>query len=279
MPPLHPKEPAGVGHRDGRPTGGGDPSAAPTGHFYRPDGSGGGHPGDQHQGAAAYGQGRPGPPSWAPSGVPRSDAAPTAPLTSLPGGGGAYGPLGAHPVAPLHFGVGRADLSFSTITGTTTAGSSPGGCMRTFSKSWRLQAHVRVAHLGVRQFKCDTCAKRFPFRSDLLKHTREVHLKHRPYACSACAHGFAAASKLKAHYESVHEKKRPYVCEEAGCTKRFGYKSDLKKHHLAIHQLCKPYVVVPGLHNVQTGDVSMSCSCYRLRRANCLVRKQVSEAD
>ena len=44
---------------------------------------------------------------------------------------GGYGALGGHPVAPLHFStVGRPDLStFSNITGTTTAGSSPGGVL------------------------------------------------------------------------------------------------------------------------------------------------------
>ena len=107
--------------------------------------------------------------------------------------------------------------------------------------------------------KCDTCAKKFLNKQDLMIHIRQFHKQQNAAAesfeifgngnqlannnfmasdtCRLCNKTFASPNYLKKHVETVHEKRKDYQCNI--CHRGFTQGSNLKVHIKTIHQKLK----------------------------------------
>ncbi|XP_034006660.1 general transcription factor IIIA, b isoform X2 [Trematomus bernacchii] len=102
-------------------------------------------------------------------------------------------------------------------------------CKATFSKSWRLEAHL-CKHTGLKPFTCSQCDKSFSARYRLSRHQRN-HSGEKPHKCLAdgCSKGFGTYTSMKNHMARVHQHKdRLYRCK--GCGNDFSKRNQLKAH-------------------------------------------------
>lgn len=95
----------------------------------------------------------------------------------------------------------------------------------------------RNSDKGEKSLKCNTCGKRFKFKSNLHIHVR-IHTGERPYMCKTCGKSFTQKGHLSSH-RLIHTGEKPYVCKI--CQKSFTQKGHLRSHML-IHTGEKPYV-------------------------------------
>ena len=66
----------------------------------------------------------------------------------------------------------------------------------------RVQA---AAHLGPKDFKCDTCGKVFSHARNLKVHVQTVHQGQKDFKCDTCGKAFGHASHLKRHMQADHQ--------------------------------------------------------------------------
>jgi KRAB domain-containing zinc finger protein len=91
---------------------------------------------------------------------------------------------------------------------------------------------LKIKFSGEPEFSCDTCGKKYFFRSKLLDH-QSVH-RVLEFKCEYCPRSFRQETKLKAHYKVVHFKeKRTYRCEI--CNSTFTRRTTLRDHVLRQH--------------------------------------------
>ena len=99
----------------------------------------------------------------------------------------------------------------------------------------QLKLH-KLFHLGVKEFKCDVCTKRF-VTAGLLNSHRKMHMEQRRFKCTICQVQFDTQSQVRSHTR-IHTGEKPFTCEE--CGEGFRQVSDLKRHQLR-HTGEKPY--------------------------------------
>uniref|UniRef100_A0A674NTH0 C2H2-type domain-containing protein n=1 Tax=Takifugu rubripes TaxID=31033 RepID=A0A674NTH0_TAKRU len=105
---------------------------------------------------------------------------------------------------------------------------------------------------GEKSLKCDTCGKRFKFKSTLHIHIR-IHTGEKPYVCKTCGKSFTQQGHLSSHI-LIHTGEKPYVC--LTCKKGFLRKKSLRDH-MTIHTGEKPYVCKTcGKYFTQQGHLS-----------------------
>ena len=107
-------------------------------------------------------------------------------------------------------------------------------CGLTFASYHTLKAHTN-SHLGIKEFQCCACGKKFLRIEGMHKHIRTVHRGSRPYTCNIC--GKAFKGHLQQHMR-LHRGVRPYTCHL--CDAAFTQNSQLTVH-LRIHTGERPY--------------------------------------
>lgn len=107
-------------------------------------------------------------------------------------------------------------------------------CGSSFASYHTLKAHVN-SHLGIKEFQCIICGKKFLRVEGMYKHIRTVHRGNRPYTCNIC--GKAFKGHLQQHMR-LHKGVRPYTCHL--CDAAFTQNSQLTVH-LRIHTGERPY--------------------------------------
>lgn len=106
-------------------------------------------------------------------------------------------------------------------------------CEKRFKDAYSLKAH-ELTHTGIKPYACDLCEKSFTSNSNLEKHKRSIHQGIRPHACSMCERTFPNASSLRRHMLS-HTGERPYTCSM--CQITFIRLTDLKTHEQECNQM------------------------------------------
>lgn len=116
-------------------------------------------------------------------------------------------------------------------------------CGTAFKKNSNLAKHMKLVHLGERNFACPEpgCGRLFGQKSNLNSHIKAVHRGEKPYVCDepGCGKRFSQKSGLKAHIKTVHHGERPYVCPE--CNSSFGHRGDLNRHIRVLHEQQRPF--------------------------------------
>ena len=101
---------------------------------------------------------------------------------------------------------------------------------------YNLKNH-KLYHLGVKEYKCDACEKRFVTKAELNTHNKWAHAMKSHMHCSICNTQFRNRSQMKAH-AMIHTGEKPYACDECGDC--FRMMSGLKRHMLS-HTGEKPF--------------------------------------
>ncbi|XP_057696869.1 gastrula zinc finger protein XlCGF57.1-like [Corythoichthys intestinalis] len=112
-------------------------------------------------------------------------------------------------------------------------------CVKTFSRRYRLVAHIRCCHPQGKPFHCSLCTQTFHQRQELRSHMK-CHIGKKHYSCPTCSSTFSSKSNLQTHVRS-HTGERPFVCTV--CPKRFTQKAHLVLH-MRVHTGEKPFSCV-----------------------------------
>ena len=82
-------------------------------------------------------------------------------------------------------------------------------CHKHFGGKHSLRKHIRILHLGVKNFHCQICEISFGTSNELKSHVRKKHPKDGEVAekfyCDQCPKIFAEKYSLKLHIKSIHE--------------------------------------------------------------------------
>lgn len=143
----------------------------------------------------------------------------------------------------------------STSSGTRVCPS----CNERFMNNRIFECHVATcAGNDEKPFICEQCGTAFKKNSNLAKHMKLVHLGERNFPCTepGCGRLFGQKSNLNSHVKAVHLGEKPFVCPDTGCGRRFSQKSGLKAHIKTVHNGERPYVCECGSSFGHRGDVS-----------------------
>lgn len=110
-------------------------------------------------------------------------------------------------------------------------------CGQSYTRPCSLRTHKMSAHLGIRPYVCDICAKCYGTYSHIKMHML-THCQTKPFACEQCDKSFSEKSSLKRHTRSAHQAIRPYTCDI--CGRHFAWYAELKKH-LFTHNAAKTH--------------------------------------
>ena len=65
-----------------------------------------------------------------------------------------------------------------------------------------MKIHYNTVHLGLKDYQCDSCPKKFGQSGQLKRHIEEVHRGQRNHICDTCGDSFSQASSLRTHVKS-----------------------------------------------------------------------------
>jgi hypothetical protein len=113
-------------------------------------------------------------------------------------------------------------------------------CTRTFRQASKLRGHIRFHHLGIFDFPCEKCNKKFEQKGSLVFHEKTVHSNERPYSCEfidqnqkQCEFKFKKSYDLRRHMQT-HLENKQFQCGK--CEKSYGRSCNLKRHVDKIHE-------------------------------------------
>ena len=109
-------------------------------------------------------------------------------------------------------------------------------CPKTFRRYPQYRSHYNVAHLKIKNYKCNACGKTFGARDTLVKHVKRIHGLESVHAydldkikkCDDCQEVFENESALNQHKNEKHPNLKPYRCDH--CEKSFRSLKKLNKH-------------------------------------------------
>jgi uncharacterized Zn-finger protein len=124
-------------------------------------------------------------------------------------------------------------------------------CHAQFTAAEVLFCHKVTFHGAETPYVCQTCGKRYGWKSQLTKHEKqhsenrgtrkrrtraEVEMERKlretePVRCNICQNPFSSAANLDRHVKLVHLKDRRFVCPNEGCQMSFGMKQQLTIHY------------------------------------------------
>ena len=87
-------------------------------------------------------------------------------------------------------------------------------------------------------FQCEMCHKHFGGKHSLRKHIRILHLGVKNFHCQICEISFGTSNELKSHVRKKHPKDGEvpeiFYCDQ--CTKQYTEKNNLNQHIKNKHQ-------------------------------------------
>ncbi|XP_045470349.1 zinc finger X-chromosomal protein-like [Harmonia axyridis] len=134
------------------------------------------------------------------------------------------------------------------------------------SQKLRLQEHIEIVHLNIKQHKCHLCDYVAAQKGNLKAHIQSVHFNIKKHKCHLCCYGSARKVRVQEHIESVHlniKKNKCNLCDYAAvqkghlkvhiesvhlnikkhkchlCKYACSRKADLKAHKVSIHSTVK----------------------------------------
>ncbi|RZF48318.1 hypothetical protein LSTR_LSTR010281 [Laodelphax striatellus] len=99
-------------------------------------------------------------------------------------------------------------------------------CSREFKCRSKLKWHIKVIHMGTKEYVCEFCSKIFPRQGNLTEHMR-IHNGDKKHKCTVCPKMFSTNSMLMRH-SKIHTGERDWICPV--CGKGFAQKGNLMKH-------------------------------------------------
>ncbi|XP_010894816.3 zinc finger protein 710a isoform X2 [Esox lucius] len=109
-------------------------------------------------------------------------------------------------------------------------------CNKSFAYRSQLQNHLMKHQNGMKEFKCDVCAREFTLSANLKRHML-IHASIRPFQCHVCFKTFVQKQTLKTHM-IVHLPVKPFKCKV--CGKSFNRMYNLLGH-MHLHAGSKPF--------------------------------------
>ncbi len=101
-------------------------------------------------------------------------------------------------------------------------------CGMKFSTDDRLNRHIDVVHMKIKDKKCLTCDYECYGNYKLMEHVNQVHLNIKNFSCEDCSFQCYLKHDLKRHYERTHLKLKFYRCEK--CPLEFYTKTEYNTH-------------------------------------------------
>ena len=105
-------------------------------------------------------------------------------------------------------------------------------CDMTYRVKSILLRHIRIDHMGLAQFVCKFCGKKFASKSHWEQHVR-THTGDKPYECKYCGRRFTHEHVCKSH-EIKHTGVKPFAC--GLCDYKCYTQWELTGHHSRKHQ-------------------------------------------
>ncbi len=105
-------------------------------------------------------------------------------------------------------------------------------CAKNYSSFHSLKSHVKIVHLGVKDFECDKCKLKIGYANDLRRHKLICGIKREKKSldCMKCDKQYKTRSGYYSHMTIFHGSGKHYKCEK--CQKMFGYSNDRRRHQL-----------------------------------------------
>ena len=100
--------------------------------------------------------------------------------------------------------------------------------------SWILDTEGH-SNVGIKDFICNQCGKRFFTRKSLKNHLTSVHGSEKAFKCNHCDMAFALKGPLKRHIKNVHEGIKKFRCSH--CDRPFSEKGNLNQHIRTVHKI------------------------------------------
>ena len=93
-------------------------------------------------------------------------------------------------------------------------------CGKLFRWNHDVKRHMKVVHMGLKQFECVICGKKFVDKAALNIHIETNHEQSSSFSCPFCVKTYCNKFKLKHHVESKHSEKN-------GAKVVFNFQSDI----------------------------------------------------
>lgn len=106
-------------------------------------------------------------------------------------------------------------------------------CGFMFRRKASLEIHVKLVHLGIRNFVCTHCGNAYKSKILLQYHVYQ-HTGERPFKCEVCAKGFRTPTG-KVEHMRVHTREKPFSCPVKECGQRFSFGVDFRRHKYKVH--------------------------------------------
>ena len=79
--------------------------------------------------------------------------------------------------------------------------------------------HEKSVHENQKDFKCNSCDKKFSIKGNLKRHIEIVHENVKSFKCDSFEKSFGQKADLDTHAKTVHEKVKAFKCNS--CDKSF----------------------------------------------------------